>query len=101
MAPMSPLDASRAIPVSGDVDFDAWLRRHGDSEQEVFVAIFKKSSGKPTVTVSALQETALCHGWIDSLGTSVARFGSPRDAWGRTGRTRTAGVRADSWRRGG
>jgi uncharacterized protein YdeI (YjbR/CyaY-like superfamily) len=68
---MSPLDASRAIPVSSEVDFDAWLQRHGDTEREVFVAIFKKSSGKQTVTVSDLQEAALCHGWIDSLGVRV------------------------------
>lgn len=71
MASMRPLDGSETIPVSSDADFDTWLREHGDTEHEVFVAIFKKSSGKQTVTVSALQETALCHGWIDSLGVRI------------------------------
>ena len=68
---MAPLDGFKTIPVSSDADFDVWLRGHGDSDQEVFVAIFKKSSGKQTVTVSTLQETALCHGWIDSLGVRI------------------------------
>jgi uncharacterized protein YdeI (YjbR/CyaY-like superfamily) len=71
MVPMRSLDISETIPVSSDADFDVWLREHGDSEQEVFVAIFKKSSGRMTVTLSALQETALCHGWIDSLGVRI------------------------------
>ena len=35
------------------------------------IAIYKKSSGKQTVTLDALQETALCHGWIDSLGMRI------------------------------
>jgi uncharacterized protein YdeI (YjbR/CyaY-like superfamily) len=68
---MSRLDASKTIAVSSDAEFDVWLREHGDHEQEVFVAIFKKSSGRQTVTVTALQETAICHGWIDSLGVKV------------------------------
>jgi uncharacterized protein YdeI (YjbR/CyaY-like superfamily) len=68
---MGQPDGSETIPVSSDADFDAWLRENGDTGQEVFVAIFKKSSGKQTVTVSALQETALCHGWIDSLGVRI------------------------------
>jgi uncharacterized protein YdeI (YjbR/CyaY-like superfamily) len=46
--------------------FDAWLREHGAAEREVMVAIFKKSSGKQTVTFDALLETALCHGWVDT-----------------------------------
>jgi hypothetical protein len=45
MVPMRQLDGSETIPVSSDADFDAWLREHGDTEQEVFIAIFKKSSG--------------------------------------------------------
>jgi uncharacterized protein YdeI (YjbR/CyaY-like superfamily) len=68
---MSRLDAAKTISISSDAEFDLWLREHGDHEQEVFVAIFKKSSGRQTVTVTALQETALCHGWIDSLGVKV------------------------------
>jgi uncharacterized protein YdeI (YjbR/CyaY-like superfamily) len=37
----------------------------------VMVAIYKKSSGKQTVTLEELQETAICHGWIDNLGRRI------------------------------
>jgi uncharacterized protein YdeI (YjbR/CyaY-like superfamily) len=63
---MSPLDVSRATPVSSANQFDRWLRDHGAAERELIVAIFKKASGKQTVTFDELLETALCHGWVDT-----------------------------------
>jgi uncharacterized protein YdeI (YjbR/CyaY-like superfamily) len=63
---MSPLDVSRATPVSSATQFDRWLRDHGATERELIVAIFKKASGKQTVTFDELLETALCHGWVDT-----------------------------------
>lgn len=68
---MSPLDVSRAIAMASDREFDEWLGKHGASEPDVIVAIYKKASGKQTVTVEGLVETALCHGWIDSLATKI------------------------------
>ena len=68
---MSPLDITKAIPISTDADFDTWLRKHGKSEQMVVVAIYKKSSGRQTVTLDDLQATAICHGWIDNLGQRI------------------------------
>jgi uncharacterized protein YdeI (YjbR/CyaY-like superfamily) len=62
---MNRLDAARAIPIATDRELDAWLAAHGDA-REVVVAIYKKSSGKQTVTLEALQEVALCHGWVDT-----------------------------------
>ncbi len=63
---MSPLDISRSIPLASDVEFDGWLSAHGRNEREIVVAIHKMASGKQTVTLAALQETALCHGWVDT-----------------------------------
>jgi uncharacterized protein YdeI (YjbR/CyaY-like superfamily) len=73
-----------------------WLRAHGGSEREVVVAIYKKTSGKQTVTLDALQETALCHGWIDSHGQRIdeerwaIRFAPrrPGSNWSALNRTR-------------
>jgi len=65
------VDVSQAILIAADAEFDAWLAAHGVSEREVVVAIYKKTSGKQTVTLDALQETALCHGWIDSHGQRI------------------------------
>ena len=65
------MDISESIPISTDSEFDAWLREHGSSAQVVMVAIYKKSSGKQTVTLDDLQATAICHGWIDNLGQRI------------------------------
>ena len=62
---MSPLDTSRAMLVDSAGQFDEWLRAHGDTEREVVLAIYKKASGKETVTFDELLEIALCHGWVD------------------------------------
>jgi len=60
------MDVSRAVFMASGADFDAWLARHGREEREVLVAIDKKASGKQTVTLPALQEVALCYGWVDT-----------------------------------
>ena len=60
------MDVSRAVFMTSEADFDAWLARHCSEEREVLVAIDKKASGKQTVTLPALQEVALCHGWVDT-----------------------------------
>lgn len=63
---MSPLDISRSIPMASDVDFGDWLTVHAGGEREVVIAIYKKASGRQTVTLAALQEAALRHGWVDT-----------------------------------
>jgi uncharacterized protein YdeI (YjbR/CyaY-like superfamily) len=68
---VSPLDVSRATPFSATRELDCWLRDHGATERELIVAIFKKASGKQTVTFDELLETALCHGWVDTQTKSI------------------------------
>ena len=63
---MSPLDISGAVPVASAEDFERWLRDHGTSERERVVAIFKKASGRQTVTFCELLDVALCQGWVDT-----------------------------------
>jgi uncharacterized protein YdeI (YjbR/CyaY-like superfamily) len=52
-------------------EFDRWLRAHSATEPELTVAIFKKASGKQTLTFDELLETAICHGWIDTQTKSI------------------------------
>jgi uncharacterized protein YdeI (YjbR/CyaY-like superfamily) len=63
---MSRLDVSQARPLNSVTEFDGWLRDHGAEERELIVAVYKKASGKQTVTFDELLETALCHGWVDT-----------------------------------
>ena len=65
------MDTSRAIPIATAAEFDAWLTANGATERDVVVAIYKKSSGKQTVTLTELQEVALCNGWVDNLGQRI------------------------------
>ncbi len=68
---MNLLDISRSTPFSTASELDRWLRHHGATERELIVAIFKKASGRQTVTFEELLETALCHGWIDTQTKSI------------------------------
>ena len=68
---MSPLDVSKATPFSAASELDRWLREHGTTERELIVAIFKKASGRQTVTFDELLETALCHGLVDTQTKSI------------------------------
>lgn len=45
---------------------DAWLKAHHATQQELWVRIFKKGSGTPSVTWSDCVVVALAWGWIDS-----------------------------------
>ena len=65
------MDISGAIQIDDVADFDRWLTENGRTARDVVVSIYKKSSGKQTVTLNDVQEVALCHGWVDNLGQRV------------------------------
>ena len=71
-----PLDVTAAVPIDSVEEFEAWLAAHGASERELVVAIYKKASGKRTVTFDELLAAALCHGWIDvqTKGIDAERY---------------------------
>ena len=52
-------------------DFAIWLDAHGATAREIWVVIYKKASGKQSVTYQRLVEVALCYGWIDGLAKGV------------------------------
>jgi uncharacterized protein YdeI (YjbR/CyaY-like superfamily) len=61
------MNIGETLDVRSPDDFFAWLAANGQSKQEIWVILYKKSSGKQTVTYEQLVETALCYGWIDGL----------------------------------
>jgi uncharacterized protein YdeI (YjbR/CyaY-like superfamily) len=100
---MSPLDVSQAAPVASAAELDRWLREHGATERERVVAIFKKASGRQTVTFDELLDTALCHGWVDTQTKSIdderyaIRFvpRRPGSNWSATNRERVRRLLAE------
>jgi len=47
--------------------FESWLRKNHSRETEVWLRIYKKGSGVPTVTNAEALDVALCWGWIDGI----------------------------------
>ena len=75
--------------------FESWLGRHHASETELWLKIYKKDSGAPTVTYAQALDVALCWGWIDGLKKAfddrafLQRFSprKPRSVWSQINRT--------------
>lgn len=66
MAPVTP--NSRAIRRFRSAEaFESWLRTNHARESEIWIRIYKKASGKPTVTHAEALDVALCWGWIDAI----------------------------------
>lgn len=51
--------------------FRAWLKKNHQKEIELLLGIYKKGSGKKSITWKQAVEQALCFGWIDSVGKSL------------------------------
>jgi len=45
----------------------SWLARHHDREKVIWLAYYKKGSGKTSITYEEALQEALCYGWIDSI----------------------------------
>lgn len=71
-----------------DAAFERWLKQNHDRATEVFIRIYKKDSGKKSVTHQSALDVALCWGWIDGIRKSydeisfLQRF-TPRTAKSR------------------
>ncbi|MES2437124.1 MAG: YdeI/OmpD-associated family protein [Patescibacteria group bacterium] len=67
--------------------FETWLDKNHTKAPALFIRIFKKASGKKTITYAEALDVCLCYGWIDSVKKSydaesyLQRFG-PRRAKG-------------------
>jgi uncharacterized protein YdeI (YjbR/CyaY-like superfamily) len=49
----------------------AWLEKHHDSAAELWVGLYKKDSGRQSITWPQLVDQLLCFGWIDGIRKSV------------------------------
>jgi uncharacterized protein YdeI (YjbR/CyaY-like superfamily) len=65
------LKAGEILSVSSRTDFRNWLAQHHRKKRQIWLVLYKKSSGKQAVTpVDALEE-AICYGWIDTQVRSI------------------------------
>lgn len=71
--------------------WESWLAKNHAASEGVWVRIYKKASGRPSLTYAEALDGALCYGWIDSQkragdGESwLQRFGPrrARSGWSR------------------
>lgn len=67
----------------------AWLEEHHAEMKELWVGLYKRESGRPSITWPEAVDGALCFGWIDGVRKSVdaisykIRFTprKPRSVW--------------------
>ena len=69
-------DPAKIRPFESAAAFERWLEKHHARESELWVRIYKKASGIPTVTHAEALDVALCWGWIDGIrkGLDEASF---------------------------
>ncbi|RMG19260.1 MAG: hypothetical protein D6730_21820 [Bacteroidetes bacterium] len=48
-------------------EWRAWLQQHHATKTEVWVRLFRKATGKPSLPYDELVEECLCFGWIDGV----------------------------------
>ncbi|MBN9335865.1 YdeI family protein [Devosia sp.] len=91
-----PPEALREFP-----DFRSfydWLETHHDSAPEVWIRIFRKGTGKPTISPVEAIDAILCWGWIDGIRKSwddesfVQRYcpRRPKSVWSQINRDNVA-----------
>ena len=69
MNPMAPIvpNPSHIKTFRTEAAFEAWLRRNHARATELWLRVYKKGSGVPTVTTAQALDVALCWGWIDGI----------------------------------
>jgi uncharacterized protein YdeI (YjbR/CyaY-like superfamily) len=60
-------DRPQAVFFESAADFRRWLEANHDKASELWVAYYKKGSGRTGITYAEAVEEALCFGWIDGL----------------------------------
>lgn len=78
--------------------FYDWLSKHHDTETELWIRIFKKVTGLPTITQGEAIDVVLCWGWIDAIvkrlddQSFVQRYTrrGPKSTWSQINRDNVA-----------
>jgi uncharacterized protein YdeI (YjbR/CyaY-like superfamily) len=60
-------DPKAIRPFANEAAFEAWLKKNHDRATEVWIKVFKKGSGTPSIDWMQAVDVALCWGWIDGI----------------------------------
>jgi uncharacterized protein YdeI (YjbR/CyaY-like superfamily) len=70
-APRGDAGLSEPIFFASGQEFYAWLEEHHEGKDEVYVGMYKKHTGRPSITWSEAVDQALCFGWIDGRANRI------------------------------
>jgi uncharacterized protein YdeI (YjbR/CyaY-like superfamily) len=70
MAAVSP-DPKKIKSCRTGAAFEVWLSKNHARHTEIWLRIYKKDSGVPTITAAQALDVALCWGWIDAIRKSL------------------------------
>jgi uncharacterized protein YdeI (YjbR/CyaY-like superfamily) len=65
------MEITKTLHVTNRKNWRKWLRKHYNSETEIWLVYAKKHTGKPRIEYNDAVEEALCFGWIDSTAKSL------------------------------
>jgi uncharacterized protein YdeI (YjbR/CyaY-like superfamily) len=68
---MPQVDLSLTLSFSTPEELALWLKEHHSHKSELWITIFKKKTGIPSVTWDDVVIEALCWGWIDGTKKSL------------------------------
>jgi len=77
------MEITKTLYVISRAEWREWLQENYKSEPEIWLVVYHKAAGQPSLAYNAAVEEALCFGWIDSIRKNldseryVQRF-SPR-----------------------
>jgi len=101
MAPVTPA-APKTSRFRTAAAFEEWLRANHARRSDVWVRIYKKGSGVPSVSHAGALDVALCWGWIDGVRRSyddesfLQRYSPrrPKSLWSQINRDHVARLTA-------
>lgn len=59
-------DGIKTFFAKSSKEWRKWLGKNGEKEKSVWLIIYKKESGVPSITYKEAVDDAICFGWIDS-----------------------------------
>jgi uncharacterized protein YdeI (YjbR/CyaY-like superfamily) len=69
--PRKPAAAERVRFFATQAAWRRWLEANHDKADEIWVGLYKKSSGRPSITWPEAVDVALCFGWIDGVRKGI------------------------------
>jgi uncharacterized protein YdeI (YjbR/CyaY-like superfamily) len=65
------MEMGETLYVTTRQDFRSWLQQHHADRPEIWLARYKKTTGRPSLDYAEAVEQAICFGWIDVFKKSM------------------------------